>query len=139
MNMVVLDASSSVLGRFSTQVAKRLMNGEEVFVVNAERAIITGKKDMILKEYKKMREIGSHRKGPFFPRMPDRILKRTIRGMIPYQKPRGREALKRLRVYMGVPKHLENEKLEIIEEAVEKKTCPHAELGDISRLLGAKL
>lgn len=136
--MVVIDATGHIIGRLSSFVAKRLLNGEEIHIVNAENAIITGDSDSIFQEYKEMRDIGSQRKGPFYPRMPDRILKRTIRGMIPYQKPRGRKAFKRLRVYIGVPTEFEKEKFERIEKACQITTPYYIQLSELSRRLGAK-
>lgn len=134
----VIDASGHVLGRLSSYVAKRLLEGEEIHIVNSEQAIITGDSDSIFKEYQTIRKIGSQRKGPFYPKRPDRILKRTIRGMIPYQKPRGRTAFKRLRVYVGVPSELEKEKLERIEKACEITTPRYIQLAELCKRLGAK-
>ncbi|MFQ5911149.1 MAG: 50S ribosomal protein L13 [Thermoplasmata archaeon] len=136
--MVVVDATDSVLGRLASVVARRLLEGEEIVVVNAEKAIISGNKVSSFKEYKKMREIGSQTSGPYFPRMPDRIVTRTIRGMIPYQKPRGRAAFKRLRVYIGVPDAFADTAVERIDEAIGSLKCEYTKVGDISRKLGAK-
>ncbi|MFQ6127926.1 MAG: 50S ribosomal protein L13 [Thermoplasmata archaeon] len=136
--MAVIDATDSVLGRLASVVAKRLLQGEEIVVVNAEKAIISGDKVSIFQEYKKMREIGSKTAGPHFPRMPDRIITRTIRGMIPYQKPRGREAFRRLRVYIGVPDTFADSDIERIEEAVGSLKCEYTRVGDLSRKLGAR-
>ncbi len=136
--MAVIDATGHVVGRLSSFVAKRLLDGEEIHIVNSEKAIITGDSDRIFREYQEMRDIGSQRKGPFYPKMPDRILKRTVRGMLPYQKPRGREALKRLRVHIGVPLELKKEELERIEKACEITTPHYMELSELSRKLGAK-
>ena len=44
--MIVIDASGHILGRLSTNVAKRILNGEDVIVVNAEKAIIIGPKEL---------------------------------------------------------------------------------------------
>lgn len=136
--MVVIDATGHIVGRLSSYVAKRLLNGEEINIVNAEKAIITGDSDTIFQEYKKSRELGTQRKGPFFPRMPDRILKRTIRGMIPYQKPRGRTAFKKLRVYIGIPSEFEGEEFERIEKACRITTPHYIQLSELSKRLGAK-
>lgn len=113
--MKVIDATGCTMGRLSSYVAKELLNGEKVVVVNAENAYISGSKDFLIKEYKRRRELGTQRKGPFFPRTPDRILKRTIRDMLPYQKPRGRAAYKNLRVYTGMPEDVSKENIERIE------------------------
>lgn len=77
--MKAIDATGCTMGRLSSYVAKELLNGEKVIVVNAEKAYLSGSKEFLIREYKKKRERGTQRKGPFFPRMPDRILKRTIR------------------------------------------------------------
>ncbi len=113
--MKVIDATGCTMGRLSSYVAKELLNGEKVVVVNAEKAYLSGSKEFLIREYKEKRERGTQRKGPFFPRMPDRILKRTIRDMLPYQKPRGREAYKNLRVYIGVPDEVKKENIETMD------------------------
>ncbi|MFQ5838216.1 MAG: 50S ribosomal protein L13 [Thermoplasmata archaeon] len=136
--MAVVDASGQILGRFCSSVAKRLLGGEDVVVVNAEKAVITGSKDSILMEYREKRRIGSQRKGPYFPKRADRILKRTVRGMLPYQRPKGREALKRLRVYIGVPEELASKEAEQPGTSVEGKTTTYITLGELSRMLGAR-
>jgi large subunit ribosomal protein L13 len=133
---VIIDAQGAVMGRMCTTVAKRLLDGDVIAIVNSEKAIITGKKASIKAEYKKKREVGTYRKGPFFPRMPDRILKRTVRGMIPYQTPHGRAAFKRLKCYIGIPKEFEKEKFEKIESA-EKLPVEFLTLEELSRFLGA--
>lgn len=136
--MQVIDGSEHILGRLATHVAKQLLNGEEVAVINAEKIVITGKKESILADYKHRRKIGKTRKGPFYPRMPDRLFRRSVRGMMPYQEPKGRTAYKRLKVYVGVPKELEKEETAKIEKALDKGALRKVYLGEISRLLGAK-
>lgn len=136
--VTIIDANGATLGRLSTNTAKRLLNGEEIAVINTEKAIISGKKFTIKNQYKEKRELGTSRKGPFFPRMPDQIVKRTIRGMIPYQKPHGRAAFKKLRCYIGIPEEFEGKKFETIKEA-EKKPIDFITIEELSRSLGAKV
>ena len=137
MNMVaIIDANGATLGRLSTSTAKRLLKGEEIAVINSEKAIISGKKRMIKDRYKKKREVGTYRKGPFFPRTPDKIVKRTIRGMIPYQTPHGRTAYKKLKCYVGIPKEFEGKKFETIKDA-EKQPIDFITVEELSRFLGA--
>jgi len=93
---------------------------------------------MIKEKYMQKREVGTYRKGPFFPRMPDMIVKRTIRGMIPYQTPHGRAAFKRLKCYIGIPKEFEGKKFEVIKEA-EKQPVDFIAVEELSRSLGAKI
>ena len=95
--MKVIDASDCIMGRLASSVAKTLLNGEEVHIVNAENAVISGSKDMVFGEYISKRNLNHPRKGPYYPRMPHMMLKRAVRGMIPYQKPKGREIESRCR------------------------------------------
>ncbi len=130
----IIDATDAPIGRLASIVAKRLLNGEKIFIVNAEKAIITGNKDEIKERYRRKREIGgTKRKGPFFPRMPHMILKRTVRGMLPYQQPKGRNAYKRLKVFIGVPDELKDKKIEKIEF---KKSLNYITLKELSEYLG---
>ena len=135
----IVDADNMVLGRLASRIAKDLLNGEEIVVVNAEKAVIIGNKDYIIEKYVERRNIGSVRKGPYYPRMPDRILRRTVRGMLPMKKARGKDAYKRLRVYMGVPREFEGKNFEVYEDAKNTKLKGFITLKDLSRHLGANL
>jgi len=134
----VINAKGASLGRLSTAVAKGLLQGDEIAVINSEKALISGKKQEIKAEYKQKREVGTYRKGPFFHRSAERILKRTVRGMIPYQKPHGREAYKRLKCYIGVPEQFNENDAEIIEQAM-KHYVDAMTIEELSRSLGARI
>ncbi|UCG69336.1 MAG: 50S ribosomal protein L13 [Thermoplasmata archaeon] len=136
--MIVIDAENLILGRLASHVAKLLLKGTEVTIVNAEKTIVSGSKKSIIEEYYTKRKIGGERKGPYYPRMPDRILKRTIRGMIPYKKTTGKNALKKLRVYIGIPNDLKDSELSTIPKASATGKIKYIELGEVSRQLGAK-
>lgn len=137
----VIDATGLVMGRLSTHVAKTLLKNKELeyAIVNAERTIVSGNKKMVLNKYKAKRALNHPRKGPYFPRFPDRILKRAIRGMLPYQQDKGRQALKRVKVYMGVPLELEGKKTITVESAKNQGLTQYVELAEISKVLGANL
>ncbi|MFW6141357.1 MAG: 50S ribosomal protein L13 [Candidatus Saliniplasma sp.] len=135
--MKVYDGEDKILGRLATKIAKDLLSGEEVRVVNAEKVFITGDKVTILEDYKKKRERGKIRKGPYYPRRPERIFKRSVRGMLPYQQPRGRKAFKRLRAYIGIPSEFEGKKF-VGDEVKTTETSRGLTLGEISKHLGAK-
>ena len=136
--VAIVDAEGAILGRLCTTIAKRLLNGEEIAVVNAEKAIVSGKKAMIKAHYKHEREVGTYRKGPFYPRMPDQIVKRTVRGMIPYQEPHGRAAFKRLKCYIGIPKMFTGQSFEKVTTA-EKHPANYMTIQEIAQFLGAKV
>jgi large subunit ribosomal protein L13 len=139
---IVVDAQGHIAGRLSSYVAKSLLNGNRVIVVNAEKALLSGSKSSIINEYLKKLEIGSvinPRHGPFHPKRPDTILSKMIRGMIPRRKAKGLEALKKLRVYVGIPeqyKFLEKTKF---EDAIAKKPPSfYLTLGELASRLGWK-
>ncbi len=134
-NKVVIDASDTVLGRLASIVAKKLLLGEEIVIINAEKAIVTGSKEHVLERFMEKRERGDPIKGPFYPVRPDRVLRRAVRGMLPRKKARGREALKRLKVYIDNPENLQGEK---IGKGIEEIRCKFMYLGDICKHLGWK-
>ncbi len=118
MTTTVIDASGHILGRLATNVAKRALDGETVHIVNAEKAILSGSsKKAIQERYEFKRTVGTMRKGPFFPREPHLIVKRTVRGMLKYQTPRGRDAYRRIQAHIGVPKELANESTQVVADA----------------------
>jgi large subunit ribosomal protein L13 len=137
--MTVIDASNLIMGRLASEVAKRLLNGEEIIIVNSEKCVVTGSKRFLTSLYETKLSRGSPEKGPYFPKRPDRILRRTVRGMLPYKKPRGKEAYKRLKVYVGLPNDI-NSNLETIPaiSSSNLSTIKYVHLEDISRKLGSK-
>jgi large subunit ribosomal protein L13 len=133
---VVVDASECILGRVATRVAERALDGDSVAVINAERAVITGSEDDVMSTYRKRADIGSDR-GPAYPKRPDMIFKRSIRGMLPHKKPRGREAFESVRVYVGNPHDYEGERLE--DTTLDRlSNIRFVQLGEVSEKLGAK-
>ncbi len=130
----VIDARDCVLGRVASQVAERALDGERVAVVNAERAVVTGRENSVIETFRARRRQGSDR-GPMYPKRPDRIFKRSIRGMLPYKRPRGREAFESVRVYVGNP----YDEAEVLENASLDRlsTIKFVPLGEISEALGA--
>lgn len=136
--VTIIDATGCVLGRMANRVAKRLLDGEEVHIVNAEKAIISGtSKATIKNRYLQRYHLGTYRKGPFMGRMPHDLVKRTIRGMIPYQTPHGRAAYKRLKAHIGVPSEFQGKELIVIEGAHHTPRGTIMTIGEISAVLGA--
>ena len=136
-NAIIIDAKGLILGRMSSIVAKRLLQGESVVVLNAEKAAISGKRLQIVKEAKTFLEVGHPRKGPFHPRRPDKIVRRTIRGMLPRKKPKGRQAYKRLKVYLGAPLEFNDKEIQtILEASAEKLKSPYITVGELAKEIG---
>ena len=137
---IVIDGTNQIAGRLSSNVAKLLLKGNRVTVVNSEKIMISGKKKSIVGEYNEFLKISSilHPKhGPFHPRRPDTITSRMIRGMLPRDKPSGREALKRLRVYVGVPNDVKSlEKTQLVKTEVRKSSVLYTSVGELGRNVG---
>jgi large subunit ribosomal protein L13 len=138
--MKIIDASNKILGRLATRVAKDLLLGETIVIVNSEKAVITGPKARVLAMYKQRRERGIPTRGPFFPKRPDMILKRTIRGMLPYKQEKGDAALKRLTCYVSVPSEFEGKEFAELKGAdvSQSSSEKYVALATISKQLGAQ-
>jgi large subunit ribosomal protein L13 len=134
---VVVDARDCILGRVASQVAEKAMDGERVAIVNAERAVITGGRDDVMSVYRDRVRVGSDR-GPYYPKRPDGIFKRAVRGMIPYKTTRGREAFENVRVYVENPY---DEDATVLEETSLDRlsNIKFVSLGEISEQLGANV
>ena len=119
--MIIIDGTGCVLGRLASYVAKQVLRGETVKIVNCGKVIISGRKRDIERFYTEKRgRVGSGQKGPQPIKTSDRMVKRAIRGMLPsHRQGRGREAFKRITCYVGVPKELEGKKM--ISIAKEEK------------------
>lgn len=141
--MRIINAEGLILGRLASKVAKMLLEGEEVVIVNAEKAVITGNREDIFAKYKQRTELRTRtnpRRGPFYPKRSDEIVRRTVRGMLPWKTDRGRKAFRRLKVYVGVPKEFEGKELETISEAHMSRlaTPKYVTVGEVAKFLGGK-
>ncbi len=117
---MIVDATDLVLGRIASRIAKNLLEGEEVTVVNAEKAVISGSKKSTLSEYDawtNIRTLVDPSQGPFHPKKPEDLLRKTVKGMLPMKKAKGREAFRRLKAYQGTPSRFENEEMETFPKA----------------------
>jgi large subunit ribosomal protein L13 len=133
----IINADGLILGRLASTVAKRLLNGEEIIIVNAEKAVLSGKRKSKVMEAKEFLEVGSPGKGPFHHRRPDMIVRRTVRGMLPYKQPKGKQAYKRLKVFIGIPEEFKDKKMEIIMSAQAKKlSCAYFTLDEFAKEIG---
>lgn len=107
---LIIDAENMVLGRLSSEIAKYLLREtENVIVINAEKCLITGNPRYVVEKYRRraaMKTKTNPLRGPFYPRSPTKILKRTVRGMLPWKQAKGKEAYSRLKVFLGYPEEI---------------------------------
>lgn len=130
---IYIDATQAQLGRLGSFVVKAALKGDEVFVLNSEKAIISGNKEDILKEITALRNKGGNSlKGPKIPRPAERLLKRLIRGMLPWDRQRGRDAYKRIKCFKSG--EFDESKVEVIKIKT-KLPYKYIELMEVSRLI----
>tara|TARA_Y100000034_G_scaffold20729_2_gene23767 strand:+ start:2722 stop:3117 length:396 start_codon:yes stop_codon:yes gene_type:complete len=110
--MKIIDGKDAILGRLASYVAKEALKGEDIVILNCEQVIITGNKKNIEENFKEKRgRVGSGQKGPKHSRTSEKIVKRTIRGMLPdHRKGRGKMTYKKIRCYVSVPKEFQDAK-----------------------------
>ena len=136
----VFDAKNMILGRLASVVAKELLSGKDVYIVNAESAVISGSKKVIKEKYKTrldLQEKENPEHSPYWSRRPDMLVKRVVRGMLPYRMPRGKEAFRRLKVFMGVPEELKGVKpVDLNIKDPKSIYSGYITVAELSRLLG---
>jgi large subunit ribosomal protein L13 len=133
----LVNAEGLILGRMSSKVAKKLLNGEEVVIINAEKTVISGKKKSKIAEAHVFLEVGAPDRGPFHYRRPDRIVRKTVWGMLPMKQPKGKRALANLKVFLGVPEELKNQKTESVPDAqATKLKGPQFTLAELAKEIG---
>ncbi len=137
---MIIDAKDAILGRLSTYAAKQLLLGKKVDVVNCEESVLSGKRGAVIAEYIRRLHMKAPRKGPYFYRKPDLFVKRTIRGMLPFKRSRGREAFKNIKCHVGIPENLKNEKALVLENAHSNRlhSVDCIKVKDICRSVGWK-
>ena len=135
--MKIIDGTDMIAGRLATMIAKMALEGETIRIVNAEKVIISGNPKTIIKDWTERIHKGNALVGPYYPKRADLILKRIIRGMLPYRKANGLKAFKRVKAYLGVPQEFEG-KVEQLKKArlMNSNIVKYITLGDLSKRLG---
>ncbi|HIJ04708.1 MAG TPA: 50S ribosomal protein L13 [Nanoarchaeota archaeon] len=137
---IVINADGLILGRLCSYVAKKALLGYTVDVVNIEKAIITGSKDVVLAKYKRFSRMGGPSFGPFIGKSSRDLFKRSLKRMLPHKKARGIEALTRVKAYKGLPLRYKDQKLETLEDAHVSKVpnTKYLKLERVTQFLGGK-
>ncbi len=127
---VIIDATGLVVGRLASLVAMRLRgkhkptftphvdDGDNVIIINAAKAVFTGKKYTDKKYYWHTGHPGGIKERTarqiFEGRFPERVVEKAIERMIP-RGPLGRRQMKNLRVYAGTEHPHEAQKPEVLD------------------------
>ncbi len=137
---MVVDGTDLVAGRLASNVAKMLLQGTRVSIVNCEKIMISGSRSNIIGEYRDFLEIASilnPKHGPYHPRRPDTIIARMIRGMLPRKKPSGKTALSRLRTYIGTPREIKSlKRVELQKARITRSSANYTTMADLGRTVG---
>lgn len=138
---IYINADKLIVGRIASYTAKKLLLGETIKILNCDSAVITGNRQNILSDYKHKQRMTKPTKGPFFPTMPDRFVRRVVRGMLPFRTPRGKDAFKRVMCYVGVPDQFKDKKMITLPEANVSKirSLRFLTVREICRMCGGKL
>ena len=136
----IVDASNLILGRMASYVARKALDGKHVVVLNAERAVISGTKARVVARAKlklKTRTLASQHKAPTHPRRPDTYVRRVVRGMLPWKKTRGKEAFRRVRVFIGTPSDYEGKTAVTVGDAdASKLRVPYITVQQLAEEIG---
>jgi large subunit ribosomal protein L13 len=135
-----IDGTRMRLGRLCTSVAKQLINGNSVVIVNVENIVVSGSRASVMSKYERWMGLRTFKNpeevGPKHHRTPDRLTHYAIRNMLP-KSPTGKDALKRLKVYINVPDELKSKSFQKIDDAdVKYLRGKYLSLGEVSKSLG---
>jgi len=139
-DLVLIDASNHILGRIASIAAKQALEGRKVVVVNAEKAVIAGRRQRTLKDAQRKlrtRTFASQDKAPVHPRRPDMYFRRAIRGMVPWKKPKGKAAFRNVKVFVGVPDEYANKPLQrFLDADASRLRCRYVTIDELSKEIG---
>jgi len=135
---MIINGEGARLGRIAAVAAKSALKGEDVVILNAEKIIITGNPKQILEKYKARRSVKNKadpEKSPKWPRRPDMLVRRIVRGMLPYDKKTGRLAYKKIKVFIGIPSEFSSKIGEAVKMEMPTNNV-HITINELSRELG---
>ncbi len=139
--MKIYNGENMILGRLAAAVAKDALLGEEVAVINCEKVVISGRKsNTFARELQRRKRKGYPLKSQARSRLPDRFVRRGIRGMLPWKTARGKEAFRRIMCYMGTPKNVDLKDVITLKNASAAKlpTLKYTTVGEVCTQLGGK-
>jgi len=138
--MIIINAENQIVGRLAAYVAKQAIQGQEIKIVNCEKAVVSGNKKDVIQKYKRKRSLGIPLQGPYYRRSPEFIVKRTIRGMLPYKKGKGSDAYDKIKCYKGIPDDYAEKDYQPVPGAdySKIKKAGVVTISEISKELGAK-
>ncbi|CDU19221.1 ribosomal protein L13, variant [Plasmodium yoelii 17X] len=139
----VIDCKGHMLGRLASIIAKELLNGQRIVAVRCEDIDISGslyRNKLKYQEFLRLRTNTNPKKGPLHLREPSKILWRCVRGMLPHKTPKGKIALSKLKVLVGMPYPYDKKKKYVLPGALRafrlQKHRRFCRLGTLSSRVG---
>ena len=138
---MIINAQDLILGRLASFAAKRALLGEDVQIINCEKAVITGSRENVFAKLKARQKPGDAYHAPTIYRMPDMFVRRVIRGMLPWKKTRGRLAHKKIFCHIGIPESFKNKEAITLDNAnINKlKNLRYVYIKEVSKYLGKEI
>jgi large subunit ribosomal protein L13 len=131
----------NVAGRLASKVAKAIINGERVTVINSQDLVMVGNKKSILEKFT-TRVDGAVKSnphyGPKYDRIPSKIFRRMVRNMLPTKKRAKERIIKQLRVFNTTAKGIDSKEAIIFEEIKFNHRNNYIKLKDVALLLGGR-
>ena len=136
----IIDGKDLIVGRLCTYIAKKALQGESFEIINIDQTIFTGRREQIFARYKQARERGRTHWGPYIGRSSKDLFKRSLKNMLPIKTTRGLEAMKRIKVYKGVPERFKDVEKETLKLADISKVpnLKYIKLEELTKFLGGK-
>ncbi|MDD3160269.1 MAG: 50S ribosomal protein L13 [Candidatus ainarchaeum sp.] len=138
---MLVDAKGLVAGRLASNVAKAAINNEDVVIVNASEAIIVGNKEFTLSKYLQKRDVGVKSNpyfGPKFDRIPSKMLRRMVKGMLPNKQRTKESIIKKVMIYNDCPKEFVGKEFTTLDKVKFNEKHNFITIGELAKLLGGK-
>ncbi|MEK6939575.1 MAG: 50S ribosomal protein L13 [Nanoarchaeota archaeon] len=140
--MKIYNGENMILGRLAARAAKDALLGEEVKVVNCEKIVVSGSREVnFARATQKRGRYGHPYRSQTHSRLPDRWVRRTIRGMLPWKQARGKEAFKLINCYIGMPNEFAGKELITLNDSSMNKlpNLKYVTIGEVCRHVGGKV
>ena len=136
---MIINADNLILGRLASFAAKQALLGNNIEIINSREAVIVGDKRVVFARYSQKVKRGDPHHGPYFPTTPERILRKTIKNMLPYTQYKGKNAFKKIKCYLTAPSHIKEGDAVTLEKAkLKSTTIKYIKLKDLVYLLKQK-
>lgn len=139
--MMIVNANENVAGRLASKVAKAIIKGEKVTVINAQDLVIVGNKESILEKFTvkvDARVLSNPHFGPKYDRVPSKMFRRMVRNMLPTKKQAKVRIIKQLRVFNGAAKGIDSKEAIVFEDIKFNHRNNYMTLKDLALLLGGR-